>query len=122
MDSKVNGDTMKKSQYRKYCNNPNAITNAGYKNGNGKHYFAGVESSNKDTVSTVTGGKNETVVARISTWKGAIEITASIDGNDDAFRIDLVPHAGVGNTEWVASGHFGDKRSLVVNEALGKIR
>ena len=102
---------MNKSQYRKYCNNPTARADAGFKKGNGKHYFAGVESSEKDTVSTVTGGKSETVVARIATWKGAIEITAS----EDAFRIDLVPHAGSGDTEWIASGQFGNKDALVVN-------
>mgnify|MGYP003150577892 CR=1 FL=1 len=106
---------MNKSQYRKYCNTARA--DVGFK-GSGKHYFAGVESSEKDTVSTVTGGKNETVVARIATWKGAIEITAS----EDAFRIDLVPHAGSGDTEWIGCGQFGDKESLVVNDSFGELR
>ena len=105
---------MKKDLYREYCNDPEARKNNSYTR-KGKHFFAGVENSSKDTVSTVTGGADEKIVARISTWKGAIEVEAQVVGGETLFHVSLQQHAGKGATIYrFCTGIIGDKDSIVL--------
>jgi hypothetical protein len=104
-----------KSRYYKFCTNPSARKDEGFTTGNGSHFFCGVENSGKDTVSTVTGNTADIMTARISTWKGAVELTAICDPTTGAtnFAVSLVPHAGEGPEVYhFCQGIIGDKHSV----------
>ena len=105
---------MKKERYRKFCNNPSARQDEGFK-GNGSHFFCGVENGSRDTVSTITGDGGDTMTARISTWKGAVELAAKCDPTTGVteFVVSLVPHAGEGPEVYrFCTGVIGDKDSV----------
>ena len=104
---------MKKDLYREFCSDPEARKNNGYTR-KGQHFFAGVESSSRDTVSTITGGPNDEIIARISTWAGAIEVKAKVGVGKTHFYVSLTEHAGAGdNCQNFCSGIIGDERSIV---------
>ncbi len=105
---------MKKERYRKFCSNPSARQDEGFK-GNGSHFFCGVENSGKDTVSTITATQSDEVVARVSTWAGAIEVVAAYNAasGTTGFQVSMVPHAGNGDTvRCFSKGVFGDGGSV----------
>ena len=109
---------MKKDLYREFCSDPEARKNNGYTR-KGQHFFAGVESSSRDTVSTITGGPNDEIIARISTWAGAIEVKAievkALGVGKTHFYVSLTEHAGAGdNCQNFCSGIIGDKDSIVL--------
>ena len=108
---------MKKERYRKFCSNPSARKDEGFK-GNGSHFFCGVENTSKDTVSTVTGRIDDIMTARISTWNGAVELTAISDpktGKTD-FAVSLVKHAGAGaEIHRFCRGVIGDRDSITLH-------
>ena len=104
---------MKKDLYREFCSDPAARKNNGFTR-KGKHFFAGVENSAVDTVSTITGGPNDEIIARISTWAGAIEVKAKVGVGKTHFYVSLTEHAGAGdNCQNFCSGIIGDERSIV---------
>ena len=108
---------MKKDLYRKFCDNPSARQDEGYTR-KGSHFFCGVESSSKDTVSTVTGRSDDIMTARISTWKGAVELTAISDPKTGAtdFAVSLVKHAGAGHVVYrFCQGVIGDRDSITLH-------
>jgi hypothetical protein len=105
---------MKKDLYREFCSDPSARENNGYTR-KGKHFFAGVENSAVDTVSTITGGPNDEIIARISTWAGAIEVKAKVGVGKTHFYVSLTEHAGAGdNAQNFCSGIIGHKNSIVI--------
>ena len=107
---------MKKERYKKFCNDPQARKDEGFKL-NGSHFFCGVENSGRDTVSTVTGTSADTMTARVSTWKGAVELAARCDPTTGVteFVVSLVPHAGEGPEVYrFCTGVIGDKDSIVL--------
>ena len=105
---------MKKDLYRKFCDNPSARQDEGYTR-KGSHFFCGVENGSKDTVSTITATQSDEVVARISTWAGAIEVVAAYNPESDTtgFQVSMVHHAGNGDTvRCFSKGVFGDASSV----------
>jgi hypothetical protein len=105
---------VKKERYKKFCNDPQARKAEGFKL-NGSHFFCGVESSGRDTVSTVTGTADDKMVVRISTWKGAIEIESEVIDGETHFFISLRQHAGSGQpVNRFCSGILGDKDSIIL--------
>ena len=108
---------MKKDLYRKFCDDPSARKDEGYTR-KGSHFFCGVENASKDTVSTVTGRIDDIMTARISTWKGAVELTAISDtktGKTD-FAVSLVKHAGAGaEVHRFCRGVIGDGDSITLH-------
>jgi len=108
---------VKKDRYRKFCNDPSARKDEGYTR-NGSHFFCGVESSSKDTVSTVTGRADDIMTARISTWSGAVELTAISNPETGVtdFAVSLLPHAGAGHVvHRFCQGVIGDRDSITLH-------
>ena len=108
---------MKKDLYRKFCDDPSARQDEGYTR-KCSHFFCGVENSSKDTVSTITATQSDEVVARVSTWAGAIEVVAAYNAANGTtgFQVSMVPHAGNGDTiRCFSSGVFGDGDTVQFN-------
>ena len=108
---------MKKDLYRKFCDDPSARQDEGYTR-KGSHFFCGVENTSKDTVSTLTGRPGDIMTVRISTWKGAVELTSYADpktGKTD-FEVSLVKHAGAGpEIHRFCRGVVGDRDSITLH-------
>tara|TARA_R110002020_G_scaffold43383_1_gene126156 strand:+ start:3036 stop:3362 length:327 start_codon:yes stop_codon:yes gene_type:complete len=104
---------VKKNLYREFCSNPEARKNNGYTR-KGQHFFAGVENSSRESVSTITGSPEDEIIARISTWAGAIEVKAKVSEGKTLFYVSLSEHAGSGdNCQNFCSGIIGDKDSIM---------